>query len=112
MSAILIFSLGCATTRPIAPTEQVDIPEVKIIQRGWFPMDKDGYSWVLQDSKGTMIGRCYYTYMRISGSEQWAGVFYQKTTDFSFKPFYEARTDGLAECVGWIESLAMGGYYN
>jgi hypothetical protein len=33
-------------------------------ERGWYPIDDDGYNWVYQGGDGTMIGRCWYSFIR------------------------------------------------
>ena len=118
---LILGFLGCATVPTVGDSildgmmkqlEEPEEPPVEIENRDWYPMDVDGYAWGLQDATGVLIGRCYYTYMRVSSVEQWRGVFYQKTTDFSWNPYYSVQTDGLYECVNWVEQLALGGYYS
>ena len=75
-------------------------------------MTDDGYQWALQDATGEMVGRCYYTYIKYNGVEHWQGVFYQKTSDFIGNPYFSQETNGLYECVRWVEQLALGGYYS
>lgn len=74
-------------------------------------MSDDGYTWGYQGNGGRLIGRCYYTYVRYNGNEEWGGVFYGKQTDFSFKPFYKKKLNSLYECVEWVEAMSLGGYY-
>lgn len=113
--ATLLLLSGCASTsRP--PLEQQIMEGVeqgiKEIGAGWNPMDEDGYSWSLDAEDGTMIARCYYTYIKISGVEKWQGVFYYQVHDLpAFGHYTTVETDGLAECVEWVETFALGGYY-
>ena len=111
---LLILGLfSCAgVVRPHTTGLDVSVQEPLVIieNRDWYPMDDVGHQWGLQDATGEMIGRCYYLYMRFSSVEQWQGVFYQKTSDFTGNPYFSKQTDGLYDCVRWVEQLALGGY--
>ena len=82
----------------------------------WVPLDEDGYIWQLRhthpNKTQTVIGECYYTRMKINGREIWRGKFFEKKTDFDHKDMpFEEESDCLADCVQWVEMMALGGYY-
>lgn len=79
---------------------------------GWFPLDDDGYIWVLESVNGRMIAKCSYTFITVSGVQKWDGVFYRQSNDLFDTPYtFEDDLDNLCGCVQWAEMFALGGYY-
>lgn len=80
----------------------------------WVPLGKQGYIWQYKythkNKSTTVIGECYYTYIKINGREQWKGKYFQQKPDFFTESHASADFGCLADCVSWVERFTFGGY--
>ena len=79
---------------------------------GWSSINDDGYFWVYRTEQGIQA-TCTYTYMKVSGVEQWKGKINKKQTSFYGGTGTVAKWDleNLVGCVEWVEDYLMGGYW-
>lgn len=124
-SSILVFCVFCLIVsiqcKPLIPDPNIilkgleeTLKELPPPEEGWVVIDQDGYIWEYWTMRGDVLvtlGRCEYTYMRVSGVEIWRGTYHWSERDLYMGSPIQAETEGLHECTEWIMHHAIGDYY-